>query len=145
MPHKVNAVCVIHANYFFLFYFLRFLKKIADDHCSSIAKNSFNHIKHNVHTTFYYWSELTWNSTFDGSIYYVSYLHILRFYFAWQNFLPLIFSSSLLQTRLLYWLIICVFNLSQKTKDGGKNILKGFQTPWQASWKYFFITMSQRL
>ena len=34
-----------------------------------------------AHTTFYHWGGLTWNWTFNGSIYYVEYLHILRFYF----------------------------------------------------------------
>ena len=38
-----------------------------------------------IHTTFYHGSGLTWNWTFNGSIHYVWYLHILHFYFVWQH------------------------------------------------------------
>ena len=41
------------------FYLRRFLKKLADDQCSSKTKGSIYHIKHNVNTTFYRESELT--------------------------------------------------------------------------------------
>ncbi len=53
------------------FYLGKFLKKLADDQCSSIPKGSIYNIKYNVHTTFYHKSGLTWNWMFNGSIYYV--------------------------------------------------------------------------
>ena len=58
--------------------------KIADDQCSSISKGSNYHIKDNVHTTFQHRRRLTRKLIFNGSIYYVLYLHILHFYFAGQ-------------------------------------------------------------
>ncbi len=48
------------------FYLGRFLKKVADDHCSSITKGSIYHIKH-VHTTFYNGSGQTWNCFMEVS------------------------------------------------------------------------------
>ena len=67
------------------FYLERFLKKLADDQCSSITKGSIYHIKHNVHTTFSYSSGLTRNWVINGSIYYILYLQILCFYLGWKN------------------------------------------------------------
>ena len=55
-----------HSNYFVL---PRFLKKLADDQCSSITKGSICHIKHNVDTTIFHVSGLTRNCMFNGSIY----------------------------------------------------------------------------
>ncbi len=43
------------------------------------------HIKHYVYTTFYHGSGLIWHWTLNRSIYYVWYLHILRFYFVRQD------------------------------------------------------------
>ncbi len=63
------------------FYLENVLKKLAGDQCSSITKGSIYHIKH---TTFYHNSGLTRNMTFNGSICYVLYLQILRFYFVGQ-------------------------------------------------------------
>ena len=64
----------------------RFLKDIADYQCSSITKGCIYHIKHYVHTAFYYLSGLTWNCMFNnGSIYYVLYLKILHFYLVRQS------------------------------------------------------------
>ncbi len=72
---------ILLANYNF-FYFGRFLKKLANDHCSLMIKGSIYHIN----TTFYHLSELTWNCMFYGSIYYFWYLHILPFYFVRQSY-----------------------------------------------------------
>ena len=70
----------------------RFLKKLADDKIllkkySSITKGSIYHIKHYVHTIFYHTSGLSRNWVFNGSIYYVLYLQILRSYLVAQNFI----------------------------------------------------------
>ncbi len=54
-----------------VFYLGRFLKKLADDQCSSITKGSIYHIKHNVHTASYHSSGLTRNFMFNGSIYFM--------------------------------------------------------------------------
>ncbi len=78
-------MCVSDCIQITFFYLGRFLKKTADDQCSSISKGSMYHIKHNGHTTFYHVSGLTWNCMFNRSIYYVKYLHILPFNFVWQN------------------------------------------------------------
>ena len=48
----------------------KFLKKLADDQYFSITKGSIYHIKHYVHTNFYYSSGLTRILMFNGSIYY---------------------------------------------------------------------------
>ncbi len=74
------------------FYPERFLKKLADDKIllkkySSITKGSIYHIKHYVHTIFYHTSGLSRNWVFNGSIYYVLYLQILRSYLVAQNFI----------------------------------------------------------
>ncbi len=60
-------------------YLRRFLKKLADNHFSSITKGStyYRHIKHNVHTTFYHSSGLIRNWMFYGCIY------TTRFYICW--------------------------------------------------------------
>ena len=57
-------------------------RNLADHQCTSITKGSINHIKHNVHvhTTFCHNGGLTRNFMFNGSIYYVLYLQMLRFY-----------------------------------------------------------------
>ncbi len=69
------------------FYLGKFLKKLADNQCSSITKGSIYHIKHDyVHKTFYPIRRLTRNLTFNGSIYYVLYLQILHFYLVGHNF-----------------------------------------------------------
>ncbi len=60
------------------FYLVKFLKKLADDQCSSITK-AVSTTLNIVHTTFYHGSVLTWNCTFNGSIYNVLYLQILGF------------------------------------------------------------------
>ncbi len=51
------------------FYLGRFLKKLADDQCSSITVST-------THATFYHSSGLTRNLTSNGSIYYALYLQI---------------------------------------------------------------------
>ncbi len=55
------------------FYLERFLKKWADDQCSSTVLN--------ICITLYHSSWLIRNLMFNGSIYYVLYLQILHFYF----------------------------------------------------------------
>ena len=65
-----------------------------------ITKGSIYHIKHNVHTTFCHGRGLTWNLTFNESIYYVSYLQILRSYLVWQLFIS--FASPLSCVRRVY-------------------------------------------
>ena len=64
------------------FYLGRFLKKLADNQSSSINKDSILQYE----TAFYHLSGLTWNWMFNGSIYHVRYLHILHFYFVWENY-----------------------------------------------------------
>ena len=76
-----RSMCISNDIQTTFFYFGRLLKKLADDQCSSITKDSICHITHNVHTTFYHGSGLSWNCTFNGSICFVWYLHILRFYY----------------------------------------------------------------
>ncbi len=61
------------------FYLGRFLKKLADDQCSSVTKGSINHINSTKKKPFTS-SGLTRNWIFNGSIYYALYLQILRFY-----------------------------------------------------------------
>ena len=61
----------------------KFLKKLADDQFSSITKGSIFY--NNVHTNFSHGSGSTRNLTFNGSIYYDLYLHILYFYFVGQS------------------------------------------------------------
>ncbi len=62
------------------FYLERFLKNLADDQCSSITIKTVSTISNIIHTTFYHGSGLAKNLMFNGSIYNVLYLHILRFY-----------------------------------------------------------------
>ncbi len=96
----------LHTNYTF-FYLERFLKKLADNHCSSITKGSIYHIKHiYVHTTFYYSSGLIRNWMFNGSIYYVLHLQIRCFYF----FLGQIYTSFFSISQILFEILNCVFN-----------------------------------
>ena len=52
----------------------RFLKKLADDDCSSITKGSIYHSKTYIHTTFYHSSGLTRNLMLNGRIYYTAFL-----------------------------------------------------------------------
>ncbi len=93
LPHKLK--CSIYISDFIqttFFYLGRFLKKLADDQCSSITKGSIYHINHYVHTTFYHSSGLTRNLMFNGSICYVLYLQILHFYLGrqqWKNWFPI--------------------------------------------------------
>ncbi len=72
-------MCILDHMQTAFFYLGRFLKQIADDQCSSITKSNIYHMKHNVHTNFYHGSGLTWYWMFNRIIYYLSYLHILRF------------------------------------------------------------------
>ncbi len=72
-----NAVCAYSDYIESIFFCLgRFVKKLADDQCSSIIIGSIFHSKHYVHATFYHGSGLTWNWILNGSIYYAWYLHI---------------------------------------------------------------------
>ncbi len=85
-PPSKNAVSAFQISCKLLFFYLgRFLKNLADDQWSSLTKGSISHIKHYVHTTFYHSSWLTRNLMFNGSIYYVLYLQILRFYLGRQT------------------------------------------------------------
>ena len=55
-----NVVCAFQITFKLLsFYLGRFMKKLADDQCSSITKGNICHTKHSVHTTFYHGSGLT--------------------------------------------------------------------------------------
>ena len=62
------------------FYLERFLKKLATINALQYLRQYIPYQKHNVHTTFYHgsaWIDL--NCMLNGSIYQVSYLHILHF------------------------------------------------------------------
>ncbi len=59
------------------FYHGKFLKKGADNQCSSITKDSIYHINHMSILPFYHGSELIWTWTLNGSIWCILYLHIL--------------------------------------------------------------------
>ncbi len=52
-----------------LFYLKRFLKKLADDQCSSMTKGTYLPYQTYVRTTFYHCNGLSKNLTFNGSIY----------------------------------------------------------------------------
>ncbi len=66
------------------FYIERFLKKLADDQNSSINKGSIYQIKHMYIQPFTTVVDRPEIWCF-GSIYYVLYLRILRFYVVWQQ------------------------------------------------------------
>ena len=73
-PTKLkSSICISDFIQTIFFYLGRFLKKLADDQCSSITKSSIYHCKHIIHTTFYHSNELTRNLMFNGNIYYVLY------------------------------------------------------------------------
>ena len=82
-------MCIADCMQITFFYLGRFLKKLSGDQCSSTTEGSIYHIKHLSMHPFTMGvdpgSGLTRNGTFNGSIYYVWYLHILRFYFVWQR------------------------------------------------------------
>ena len=47
LSHKINAVCAFQITYnLFPFFSGRFLKKLAEDQCSSMTEGSIYHIKH---------------------------------------------------------------------------------------------------
>ena len=69
-PLCKNAVSAFQISCKLLPFTLEFLKKLADNHISSITKGSICYIKH-VHTTFYHCSGLTRNWMSNGNIYYV--------------------------------------------------------------------------
>ena len=82
-PPSKNAVsAILDFVQTSFFYLERLLSKLADDQCSCIKGSIFN-IKH-INRTFYYSSWLTWNWMFNGSIFNVLYLQILRFYLVRQ-------------------------------------------------------------
>ena len=75
-----NAVCpiyiqttLLHTNNFFLPREISEEILIGDNRCSSITKGSIYHIKYMFIQPVYHGSGLTWNWTFNGSIYYVWY------------------------------------------------------------------------
>ncbi len=103
------------------FYLEKSLKKLADDQCSSIAKGSIYHINHiSIQPlTTVVSGGLTRYLMFNGSIYYVLYLHILPFYLVHQRYLPYYFDilfSSLLIGFLLQQL--CKQNSWKEIKTG---------------------------
>ncbi len=102
-PLSKNAVSALPISCkLYSFTLKRFLKKLADNQCSSITKGSICYIKHNVqvHTTFSHrW--MIRNLAFNGSIYYVLNLQILCFYLVpqiWQR-------VRIRQTKM--WVIRC--------------------------------------
>ena len=89
LPHQVKMQ-YLHFNFMqtTFFYLGRFLKKFADDQCSSIPKDSIYHIKHNIHTTFYHSGGLTRKIDVEGKyLLYVLYLQILRLYLGRHMFI----------------------------------------------------------
>ncbi len=68
----------LHANYFLLP--LKIPEEIIRQSMLFDNKRQYLACQTNVDTTFYHGSRLTWNCMFNGSIYYVLYLHILHFY-----------------------------------------------------------------
>ena len=86
-PARIESSGHLTKLYIILEDFGRFLKKLADNQCSSMTKGSIYHIKHMSNTTFYHGSGLTWNCMFNGSIYHVLYLHILCLYLVQQSLL----------------------------------------------------------
>ena len=77
---KKRSICISDFIQTTFFYLGSFLKKLADDQCSSRTKDSIYHIKHNgVHTTFYHSSGLTRNLTLNGCIYHVLYFAATAF------------------------------------------------------------------
>ncbi len=62
LPYQVKTLCILHFMQSTFFYLERFLKKLADDQCSSLSKSSIYHIKHN--TPFCHGSGLTIKLTF---------------------------------------------------------------------------------
>ena len=79
-------MCILGHMYSTFFCLEKFLKKLANDQCSSVTKGGIYCInqtfKPNSHQ---HGSGLTRNLTFNGSNYYVLYLQILRFYFVWLS------------------------------------------------------------
>ncbi len=73
LPTKQKrSMCISHYMQTTFFYLWRFLKKLADNQCSSLVwltTGTIYHIKHNVYTTFYHESGLTciW-MVMEGSI-----------------------------------------------------------------------------
>ena len=132
LPNQLKTQYVyfrFHANYFF--YLGRFLKKIEDDQYTSITKGGIYHINHNTFfcIAFYHSGWLTRNYMCKGSIYYVLYLQILRFYLGWQSYDATPFhtkSKSLVKqwTELVFWFIyisvitIYIQRSCQKSIDG---------------------------
>ncbi len=76
-PSKKRSICISDFMQTTFFYLERFLKKLADDQCSSITKGSITYIK--------VYGGLIVNRKFNGSIFYVLYLQILCFYLVEQN------------------------------------------------------------
>ena len=74
-------------NYIQTTFFLgRFLKKLADDHFCSITKDSIYHIKYMSIQPFTMGVDWPEFGMFNGSIYYVWYLHLLRLYIVRQKY-----------------------------------------------------------
>ena len=72
-------------NLDYILYTFFYLKKVADDHCSSITKKEVSTIYIKLMSIQPFTTRVDWPEIVNGSIYYRSYLHILCFYFVWQQ------------------------------------------------------------
>ncbi len=72
-----------------------------------------------VHTTFYHGSGLTRNWMFNGSIYYVYYLHILRCYFLCQTDADM--QCNIWNTQFPYWNVLVLTMWNSKNRSFSKS------------------------
>ena len=70
-------MCILDHTQRTFFYFGKFLKKLADESSPHKSKEHYLLYQTYVHTTFWQGSGYTTNLMFNGSVYYVLYLHIL--------------------------------------------------------------------